>query len=310
MKKIIKKLLFKLGIDKDDLVFKIIKALNPLIYINLLIMFFYKLRIYQDRLRLFNDYVNHRKVKPRHLFYGQLTSKRSIDMINELDKQISLYKNTKKDMFIFLEIGNYLGESLDLFGERIHKTLKENYLIISIDPYLYHLSDEEKKLTNSSTNFLINKNISKIFNYFMNNISNSNYRHNHFHLRMTSDKAFKLLKSFNIKIDFCYIDGNHYYDNFRNDFLNYNSILKNDSTYLGKISGDDYELTFKEIKERLGVSEGEVLKILNDNKKIDYLVMKDKRNINFGFHPGISLLFKEEDCEVKKYESGFWVKIK
>tara|TARA_X000000368_G_C23041894_1_gene717324 strand:- start:1594 stop:2526 length:933 start_codon:yes stop_codon:yes gene_type:complete len=308
MKQIIKNILKNFGINRDSFIYKILKLLNPFIYLQLLKFILDNYKTFKDKLELLLNYINHKKVKPKHLFYGQLTSKRSVDMLNEIDKQILAYKKTNKNKFIFIEIGNYLGESLDLFGERIHYLLKDNYLIISIDPYSHHLSDEEKSLSKNSTNSLINKNITKIYNYFMNNISNSNYKHNHFHLRMKSDKAFELLKSFNIKIDFCYIDGNHYYENFKSDFLNYNSILKNTDSYKGKISGDDYELTFDEVKEIYDISETEAFSILKNNKKIDYLNMLNKNNINQGFHPGITLLFKEIDENIKKFESGFWIK--
>ena len=60
---------------------------------------------------------------------------------------------------------------------------------------------------------------SKIYNYFMNNVSNYHFKHKHFHLRMTSDDAFKFWR-IKYKIRLCYVDGLHYYQN-ENDYTNY-----------------------------------------------------------------------------------------
>ena len=40
------------------------------------------------------------------------------------------------------------------------------------------------------------------------------------------------LKKLNIKIDFCYIDGSHYYEGIKNDYNNFNSILRKDKSYV------------------------------------------------------------------------------
>ena len=65
-----------------------------------------------SKIRTNLNYLNHKKVVPRHLFYGQLNKVRSVDMLDELNKQIGLYKKHGKSKFVFVEIGNYLGESL------------------------------------------------------------------------------------------------------------------------------------------------------------------------------------------------------
>ena len=59
-----------------------------------------------------------------------------------------------------------------------------------------------------------------------------------------------LLKKLNIRIDFCYIDGSHYYEGIKNDYNNFNSILKKDESYEGCICGDDYELDLDKINSR------------------------------------------------------------
>ena len=54
-----------------------------------------------------------KKVKPYHLLYNQLQKHRINDMIATLNKQIDLYllNSNKKQNFIFVEIGSYLGKN-------------------------------------------------------------------------------------------------------------------------------------------------------------------------------------------------------
>ena len=265
------------------------------------------------------NYLLHKEVKPKYLFYGQLQKKREKDMLETLDLQINRFKNINtKGKFVFVEIGSYLGESLKLFGNVIQKQLND-FIIISIDPYSSFINkkdDKEDKMSSkdqTKTTYKMDKNISKIYNYFINNISNYAFNDKHFHLRMTSDTAFELLKSINIKIDFCYIDGLHYYQNIKNDYSNYISILKNENKYKGMICGDDYELEFNKFNEYFDISKNEFNKILNDNKSTDYIFLTTKSGINkknkIGFHPGLTLFFSEIKDNIKKFESGFWKKI-
>ena len=114
-----------------------------------------------SKIRTNLNYLNHKKVVPRHLFYGQLNKLRSVEMLDELNKQIALYKKHGKSKFVFVEIGNYLGESLELFGEQIHNNLKDNYLIVSIDPYIPYTSQEEEKQNKSPTPMMMKDKIIK-----------------------------------------------------------------------------------------------------------------------------------------------------
>ena len=62
-------------------------------------------------------------------------------------------------MFILLEIGSYMGESLKMFGNVLEKNL-DNYLVISIDPFKKYATESDvKKGTAIST---ISKKIEKI----------------------------------------------------------------------------------------------------------------------------------------------------
>ena len=95
----------------------------------------------------FINFNANKRVTPTHLFYGQLLTYRMQDMKNELNKQIEFYlSNSKNDLserkrkFILVEIGTYLGESLELWGDILEQKLKNNFLVISIDPYKYYAS--------------------------------------------------------------------------------------------------------------------------------------------------------------------------
>ena len=233
------------------------------------------------------------------------SSNKKIEMLDLLNKQLSKYNKSEKDKFVFVEIGSYLGESLNLFGREIHKKLKDNYLIISIDPFEEYANDHE---TSDSGIYKMSKNITKIHSYFNNNIMNSNFKNYHTHIKMKSDDAFLILKKDNIKVDFCYIDGNHYYNFFKNDFINFFSIIKDKKNYKGMICGDDYELSFDEVKEIFSLNDLETEKFLLDNISKDFVYYKNKENTKKGFHPGITLFFHESKINIKKHKSGFWFK--
>ena len=254
---------------------------------------------------------------------------RAANMSETLNKQIEKFESKfKNEQFIFVEIGSYLGESLKLFGNIIEKKFK-NFLLISIDPYSAEIIHEEDKVKDeieiprkmkisvypsksASSPVKTRKIISKVYRYFINNISNYSFKHNHIHLRMKSDDGFALLKKLNVKIDFCYIDGSHYYNGIKNDYNNFNSILRKNDSYEGLICGDDYELKISEINSFFNYSKEEFLEFLKNNKKVDYLLLNTKEGVNkknrVGFHPGTTLFFAEVPDKIIKFDSGFWKK--
>ena len=260
------------------------------------------------------NYLNHKKVMPKHLFFGHSMHKNCQYRLAALNEQIELYKKYGKNKFVLVEIGNYLGESLEILGEHIHNSLKDNYLIISIDPYIpFGTPDEEfqnqdergKRITLIQT---MKKASDKIYYYFTNNMSHAIFKHNHFHLRMISNDAFKLLKSFNLKIDFCYVDGDHYYEHIKDDVENYSTILKSEDNYNGKICGHAYDLTYDEAKETFNFDDKKLYSILTKNKKNNYLILKNKLGKKQAFHHGLTLFFHETDFKIKKFPSAFWCK--
>ena len=253
-----------------------------------------------------NNYIKNLKVEPYHLLYGQLYKKRTIDMKNELNKQIEYYlynlKQTSDDKkFIFVEVGSYLGESLELWGELLEKKLKKNFLIISIDPYINYVTKSDLNLQKNkyTAPIKMSLNIHKAYMYFINNISLKTWRDKHIHFRMSSHSGFKTLKNFNIKIDFCYLDGSHYYKDFKSDLDNYSKILKLENGYKGKLCGDDYEISYNELLKEF--KKEEVDKILSENKSTDFI-----EKGNFHFHPGITLVMHETKIKINKLPSGFW----
>ena len=247
------------------------------------------------------------KVKPYHLLYNQLQKHRINDMTTTLNKQIDLYllNSNKKQNFIFVEIGSYLGESLELWGDLLEKRLKDNFQIISIDPYKNYVSETDKNWqpNKSRASTKMSKVIEKVYMYFVHNISLKKWKDKHTHMRMSSKNALKVFENRGLKIDFCYIDGSHYYDNFKFDIENYNKILKSIDEYKGIICGDDYEFSYEELLKKF--EKEELNKILVDNKTTDCLIYKD-----FIFHPGITLAMSETKLKIKKFESGFFTGIK
>jgi hypothetical protein len=145
-----------------------------------------------------------------------------------LNNQIDSFNKSDRELFVLVEVGSYLGESLEIYGEILSQRLKENYLIISVDPYGLYL----------------NRSMDLIYMYFINNVSKKKFRNNFTHLRMDSVKGFNLLKSLNIQPDFCYLDGSHYYKDIKFEIENFNKILVNTSNYTGSLCGDDCEISY------------------------------------------------------------------
>lgn len=234
-------------------------------------------------------FINNKKISLRHLGYGQLSKERAIEMKNLLNQQIDLFKKSGRETFIFLEIGSYLGESLETYGEILSEKLNDNYLMISVDPYGFYLK----------------KSMNMIYMYFINNISRTKFKNNFTHLRMESKKAYNLLNKLNIKLDFCYIDGSHLYKDVKFEIENFNKILIDTSDYKGFMCGDDCEVGYDELIKK--VDKTKVDDLLSNCENIDFIKNFDNKNINF--HPGVTLAIKESLISIKITSSGFWYKL-
>lgn len=233
-------------------------------------------------------FINNKKISLRHLGYGQLSNERAIEMKNSLNQQINLFKKSGRETFIFLEIGSYLGESLETYGEILSEKLDDNYLMISVDPYGLYLK----------------KSMNMIYMYFINNISKTKFKNNFTHLRMESKKAYNILNKLSIKLDFCYIDGSHYYKDIKFEIENFNNILINSSNYKGFMCGDDCEIGYDDLIKK--VDSNKVDELLLNCENLDFIKNFDNKNINF--HPGVTRAIKESLFPIKITSSGFWYK--
>ena len=117
---------------------------------------------------------------------------------------------------------------------------------------------------------------------------------------MKSSDAINIIKSRNIGIDFCYIDGSHYYENFKFDLENYSKIVTSVNEYKGILCGDDYEVSYDELLEEF--EKKDVDKTLEEHKITDWLIYG-----KFHFHPGITLAIHKTAIKVDKLPSGFWI---
>ena len=234
-------------------------------------------------------FINNKKIALRHLGYGQLSNERAIEMKNLLKIQINLFKKSGREIFIFLEIGSYLGESLETYGGILSDKLNDNYLMISVDPYGLYLKQS----------------MNMIYMYFINNISKTKFRNNFTHLRMESKKGYNLLNKLNIKLDFCYIDGSHFYKDIKFEIENFNKILINTPNYKGFMCGDDCEIGYDELIKK--VDKTKVKELFSNCENLDFIRNFDNKNINF--HPGVTLAIKESLFPIKITPSGFWYKL-
>jgi len=139
-----------------------------------MINIFKSFRIFTRFIRTNYYFINNKKISLKHLGYGQLSNERSIEMKNLLNNQIDSFIESERELFVLLEVGSYLGESLEIYGEILSRRLKDNYLIISVDPYgLY-----------------VNRSMDLIYMYFINNISKKKFRNN---FRLSTYKSLKNL---------------------------------------------------------------------------------------------------------------------
>jgi|TARA_B100001741_G_scaffold216638_1_gene179515 hypothetical protein len=253
-------------------------------------------------IKLFIQFNRNEEIYSKNLFSGQMDKEREKIMREKLEQQISKFKKTNQKIFLLLEIGSYMGESLKMFGNTLDKNL-DNYLVISIDPYKKYASDNDIK--NETAVSIISNKIEKVYFYFLNNLSKYNFRENFIHIRKNSIEGLELLIKLKLNFDFIYIDGSHYYNDIKKDYLMSKDLLKNYDGYKGLISGDDYELSTDEY-DRFYKSKEDFLNFLKENTNFDYLHIKNKEGNLVGFHPGISLFFSEIKDRIIKTKSGYW----
>lgn len=256
---------------------------------------------YSQKRTIQNKLYFRKKIDEKFLYYGfQLNPKRKIEMESLLKNQINSFKNNKtKGNFMFLEIGSFLGESIELFGNILNNS-EIDFTIISIDPYTKYNSEKDEQVAEMYSE--INESIENNYLYFLNNISLTPWRENFIHIRQPSENGLNMLKNLNLEFDFIYIDGNHQYKYIKSDYELSKLIIKNSSKYKGIICGDDFELSISQHSE-IGLSKVEMTELLQKSKDVDFIGFREFKK---GFHPGVTLHFSEINDDIIKTESGFW----
>lgn len=184
-------------------------------------------------------------------------------------------KNYKGNDFKIIEVGSWAGHSAILWASICKKYKKGK--VFCIDTW------EASSNATESMKYAVKKD--KIMKLFLHNINLSGLKNYISFIRNSSDEAFKILK--HNEFDFIYIDGDHSYNQFKKDLINYSKLLK----VGGIICGDDLEMNPNNID----------LGKINASKEDDWY--EDK---NVGFHYGIMLAIKEFFKDVSIF-NGFWV---
>lgn len=293
---------------------KIFFSFKNLIKNNVLLYFLYKKFIrppylhirqqeylkYIEKYLVLHCFLRNKKIAFKFLGYGQLSHRRVEDMKAAIEQQIFKFKkNEIRKTFFLLEIGSYLGESLEFWGDLL-ESHNVDFQIVSIDPYLAWNSEEDIEYRDKYD--IMNKNIEKIYFYFLHNLSLLKYREKIIHIRKSSSQGLKFLKDINLSFDFIYIDGSHLYENFKLDYILSNQLLFKKHDYSGLLSGDDYEVSINQFSN-FGLTKDDFKKFLMEKKNRDYILGPP-----IGFHPGITLFFSETDDKIIKTKSGYWYK--
>lgn len=126
----------------------------------------------------------------------------------------------------------------------------------------------------------------KIFRLFSHNVLSSGLRNQIISIRGTSDDAINILKE--NEFDFIYIDGDHGYEQFKKDLMNYSKLCK----IGGIICGDDLEVLPSE------------LDLNNAKRNSEKDLIKDPKTKKC-FHPGIALAIHDFFGDVSMH-NGFW----
>ena len=211
-----------------------VKIIWRIINLNYLIILF---KYFSKKIKILNILIFNKKINDDYFLVASTSKERAKDLKKLLNKQITIFKKlNRKEKFILIEVGVFLGHTTEELGVLLKKKLKNNFQIITIDPFIPY------------TNFpLFDFVIPNAYKYFIHNMGLCNLSDKIYHIKMRSSDAFKTLKKKNLNYDFCFIDGSHKYKDVLNDIKNFLKLKKKFLKYKGQLVGDDYEYSYNEI---------------------------------------------------------------
>lgn len=140
---------------------------------------------------------------------------------------------TQKSPTLIIELGTFLGDSAITMAKSIRKN-NLNCNIICVDTWLgskEHWLTTECNLLNLFNNF--ETGTSELYYKFIKNVINHKVDDVIIPIPATTNVAFEVLKSLNIKADLIYIDADHTEQMVYNDLQNYSSLLSDNGTIFG-----------------------------------------------------------------------------
>lgn len=241
-------------------------------------IFFLIYRIFVDNL---NFYLNHSVDNP-------FISKQSCSF-----EPKKIIKNFLKKPILIIDIGTKFGNSTFKISDFLNKQ-KKLFKIITIDPY-------EASFNLGFPYFANNLYIKKCF---LHNLSLKKYSKNIFLFQKKSREILTKLIKEEVKVDYIFIDGSHFYKDVMND-LRLSYILKNINKNKTRIFIDDLEYTYDFLYKNIN----NFKKKLFNNLKKDYVGMKAKfkkkrERAIYYFHPGVTYSVKKLNLKVSMIKNG------
>jgi len=160
-----------------------------------------------------------------------LTKTESPDWGGRCDIFSNLIKKTEPK--IIIELGAFLGDSTITMAKCLKQ---ENFdcVIITIDTWLgsqEHWRKDKCNLLHLYDNFEYGT--SSFYNKFITNVLSENVEDYIIPIPTTTDTAFDVLNSLNIKADLIYMDADHREPIIYNDIINYSNLLNEDGIIFG-----------------------------------------------------------------------------
>lgn len=205
---------------------------------------------------------------------NQIWTEREPLMKNLISSEL---KNTKTEFFKVLEIGTWAGSSAMLWATECKKYNKG--MVFCVDTWQlspnFQVSEMREGLKND-----------KIFRLFLHNLKARQLENLVIPIRCESNIFAKIVKL--QLFDFVYIDGDHGYNQFKQDLENFSEVVK----IGGIICGDDLELMPQDID----------IDYARKNHEIDFIEDPKTRK---HYHPGIALGISDFFGETSM-KNGFW----